>query len=322
MSQVNLFQEHRYDGLDPTQAFDVVYGGHFEHRLLAAKGGKMRHRRLVLADTRLETGYYDFPVAAQGVMPKGVVCFGVLADGFEATRYNTSMIERDTLQIYPSGIDLLYHAAGQSRWINFVALESQLQEIALEETGRPLTLPKRDATSLRLIPGQHAKLVQLVDDAFAVAKAQQPGGLHAQLAEEVARALLQGFVSAIHTAVKVTSVAEAAAKRHFQLVLACERLARSTDSPAIDLDELSRRCGYTRRALELIFQRSVGMPPGRWFMNIRLNGALRDLLAPASTYGVADVAVKWGFRHLSRFAQQYQRTFGELPSQTLQRARA
>jgi AraC-like DNA-binding protein len=62
------------------------------------------------------------------------------------------------------------------------------------------------------------------------------------------------------------------------------------------------------------------MPPGRWFMNIRLNGALRDLLMTTPECRVADVAARWGFRHLPRFAEQYRRAFGELPSQTLSRA--
>ena len=71
---------------------------------------------------------------------------------------------------------------------------------------------------------------------------------------------------------------------------------------------------------ELIFRNGVGMTPGRWFMNIRLNGALRELISPTADTSVTEVATRWGFRHLSRFAEQYRRAFGELPSQTLARA--
>jgi len=88
----------------------------------------------------------------------------------------------------------------------------------------------------------------------------------------------------------------------------------------VNLSELAQQSGYSLRSLELIFRRSVGMTPGRWFTNIRLNGALRDLIAPTPGCSVTDVATRWGFRHLSRFAEQYRNAFGELPSQTLARA--
>ncbi|MFI7838865.1 helix-turn-helix domain-containing protein [Pseudomonas asiatica] len=65
----------------------------------------------------------------------------------------------------------------------------------------------------------------------------------------------------------------------------------------VQLDAIAARSGYGRRALELIFNRTTGMPPGRWFMNIRLNGALRDLLEGAPGCNIADVASRWGFRH-------------------------
>ncbi|WP_445673139.1 helix-turn-helix transcriptional regulator [Pseudomonas inefficax] len=88
----------------------------------------------------------------------------------------------------------------------------------------------------------------------------------------------------------------------------------------LELEDISKRSGYSRRALELIFKSNTGMPPGRWFMNIRLNGVMRDLLTATPDCLVIDVASKWGFRHLSRFSYQYRRAFGELPSETLRRA--
>jgi AraC family transcriptional regulator, ethanolamine operon transcriptional activator len=36
---------------------------------------------------------------------------------------------------------------------------------------------------------------------------------------------------------------------------------------------------------------------------------------------VMSVAHRWGFKHLGRFSATYRRTYGELPSDTLRRAR-
>ena len=323
MQALPTFQRLTYSGLDPAQAFDVVYGGHFEHRLLAAGRTTLEHQRLVLDGLRLETGSYDFPVVARGAMPRDMVCIGLVADGVEATRYNTATIGPDEIQIYPQGVDLLYHASAASRWILCTVAETALQEVALARSGRPLRLPKRDALPLRLAGGRRGQLIRLADDAFSIGRSLGACGISTELAAQMASGLLHGYVEALVEAeVDGRRERRSAARQHLHLVLACERLATSGDDTELSLDEIARRSGYSRRALELIFNDSVGMPPGRWFMNLRLNGALRELLAPSPGCRVIDVATRWGFRHLPRFAQHYRRAFGELPSYTLARARA
>lgn len=322
MQLLPTYQRVSYSGLDPAQAFDIVYGGHFEHRLLAPGHTTLEHQRLVVDGLRLETGCYDFPVIARGAMPCEVVCIGLMADGAEVTRYNTASIAPDEIQIYPQGVDLLYHTTAASRWINFTIPEAQLQQVALARSGRPLRLPRRDAVSVQLRRGGRRRLTQLADDALALGRALGSSGIGAGLAAAMSSALLHGYVEAlIEAEIDGRDGRRAVSRQHLHLVLACERLAASADEDRLDLNEIARRSGYSRRALELIFNRSVGMPPGRWFLNLRLNGALRELLAAESGCRVADVAANWGFRHLPRFAEQYRRAFGELPNQTLARAR-
>jgi AraC family ethanolamine operon transcriptional activator len=51
-----------------------------------------------------------------------------------------------------------------------------------------------------------------------------------------------------------------------------------------------------------------------------LNGVHRDLKnADSAPTKITDVAIHWGFWHMSQFAIDYQRFFGELPSQTMNR---
>ena len=313
------FQHQTYTGLDPAQAFDVIYGGHFEHRLLSPGRTTLEHQRLVLDAFRLETGGYDFPVVARGAMPRDMVCIGLVADGAEATRYNTASIGPDEIQVYPQGVDLLYHSAAASRWITFTVLEASLQQAAMARTGRALRLPRADAEALQPSRGGRGRLVQLADDAFAIGRSLGSGGTSAELAAQMSGALMGAYVDALCTADARRS-RRASAWQHLQLVLACEKLVMAGGDAEPALDDIARRSGYSRRALELIFNRSVGMPPGRWFMNLRLNGALRDLLVAAPGCRVAEVAARWGFKHLPRFAQRYRAAFGELPSRTLARA--
>ncbi|ACD20966.1 helix-turn-helix domain-containing protein [Paraburkholderia phytofirmans] len=317
------FLRHTYSGFEPSQAFDIVYGGSFEHRLLSSKRANMTHQRLTLDEIRLETGCYDFPVIAQGSMPPNSMCIGFMADGSDVTRYNTVAIGQEDIQIYPAGVELLYHAVGASRWVNFTVPEERLQETALARTGRLLELPGFAATSVRLRPGGRAALTCLADDAMGIAKSLEPtGGMAPEFATEVSRSLVAGYVDELANATPGgQSESSSGERRHHHLILACERLVVSGEEADIALAEIARRSGYSLRSLELIFRRSVGMTPGRWFMNVRLNGALRDLLGAGPTCTVADVASRWGFRHMSRFSEQYRKAFGELPSRTLSRSR-
>lgn len=319
----SAYLQHTYSGFEPSQAFDVVYGGSFEHRLLSSARSTMEHQRLLLGDLTLETGCYDFPVIAIGSMPRDAICIGFVAEGVSHTRYNTMSIGADEIQVYHAGADLLYHASAFSRWVILKVSEDRLQQTAVERSGRPLTLPLSPAVSVRLAPGRRAALTCLADDAMRLARSLQPsGGMGGELAVEIFNGLLGGYTDALVDAAPshkpgLSSVEQ----RHHHLIRACERLVLSREEPSIALAKLAKRSGYSLRALELIFRRSVGMTPGRWFMNIRLNGAMRDLLVPEPACTVSDIATKWGFRHMSRFAQQYRTMFGELPSETLGRSR-
>lgn len=317
-----VYLQHLYSGLEPLQAFDVVYGGSFEHRLVSSRLATMEHQRLVLGDIRLETGRYEFPVIAHGTMPKDGICIGFMAEGGELTRCNTAAINAEEIQLYPAGVELLYHASGNSRWVNFTAPEERIQEVAIARTGRPVRVRRHAFHSIRLRPGGRLRLTALTSDALGLARRlQADGGMAAELAREVCESLLAGYVDALCAAGPTGKTEKMAVEqRHYHLIAACERLVLSGEAIDIALSDVAGRSGYSLRSLEMIFRRSVGMSPGRWFMTARLNGALRDLLTANPESTVSEIAMKWGFRHMSRFSAYYRKTFGELPSATLARS--
>lgn len=100
---------------------------------------------------------------------------------------------------------------------------------------------------------------------------------------------------------------------------ACEYALSHKDNPP-SIIELCNHVGASRRKLQYCFQETLGTNPVTYLRTLRLNAAHRDLLVHARTVTVQDVAARWGFWHLSRFATDYRRLFGERPSETLQRA--
>ena len=75
--------------------------------------------------------------------------------------------------------------------------------------------------------------------------------------------------------------------------------------------------GTSRRKLNYCFQDVLGTTPVKYLRSLRLNGARRALRQAAPGVTIQDIASHWGFWHLSQFAQDYKKLFGELPSATL-----
>ena len=84
--------------------------------------------------------------------------------------------------------------------------------------------------------------------------------------------------------------------------------------------ELLARVGCVSvRTLHAAFQKQMGESPMAYVRRIRLGKVRAELLhSDPQRVRVTDVAMRWGFFHQSRFAQQYREQFNELPSVTLQ----
>lgn len=92
------------------------------------------------------------------------------------------------------------------------------------------------------------------------------------------------------------------------------------DSPceSFSAPELASAAGVSLRRLQQLFRAYAGMSPTQWLRLRRLNAVRRDLMrSTAAETTVAEVAMRWSFWHLGRFAQSYYSLFGEHPSTTL-----
>lgn len=78
---------------------------------------------------------------------------------------------------------------------------------------------------------------------------------------------------------------------------------------------LAAEVAVSVRSLQAGFARSVGQPPMRYLRQVRLERVHEELTrAEPGATTVTQTASRWGFTHLGRFASEYRKTFGELPS--------
>ncbi|WKG05062.1 helix-turn-helix domain-containing protein [Mycolicibacterium sp. HK-90] len=89
----------------------------------------------------------------------------------------------------------------------------------------------------------------------------------------------------------------------------------------LDMEDLACRAGVSRRTLTRSFEEALGESPRRYIARMRLHRIRSDLLTLESQEAtIADVSNQWGIGELGRMSARYRSLFGELPSQTRQRA--
>jgi AraC-like DNA-binding protein len=89
---------------------------------------------------------------------------------------------------------------------------------------------------------------------------------------------------------------------------------------AVDLDQLARLAGISVRTMFRQFALAGRDSPGQFAKRIRITKAAELLRRPDEKTTVTGVAFRCGFHNLGRFASEYARLIGEMPSETLKRA--
>ena len=87
----------------------------------------------------------------------------------------------------------------------------------------------------------------------------------------------------------------------------------------IHVHDVAEAAGVSLRTLQAFFAEDLQQTPSAFIRNRRLERVRADLAdaPPGSATTVSQIATRWGFTHLGRFATKYHQRFGETPSQTL-----
>jgi len=97
-----------------------------------------------------------------------------------------------------------------------------------------------------------------------------------------------------------------------------ETTAKRVVTP-ISVTDMCRAAGVSPRTLARAFHAVHGVPPFHYLCALRLAQA-RQVLLSGDEETVTEVAMRFGFRELGRFAALYRKRFGESPSVTLHRS--
>ena len=87
----------------------------------------------------------------------------------------------------------------------------------------------------------------------------------------------------------------------------------------IDMQTIARETGHSVSSVYRAFRRHRGYTPMEFLKRVRMRLARHQLLQASLGSSVTSIAMECGFTHMSRFAAEYKRLFGEAPSETLKR---
>ena len=89
----------------------------------------------------------------------------------------------------------------------------------------------------------------------------------------------------------------------------------------IEVADIAVGAGLSERGLQDLFRRRLAVTPMRYLREVRLDRVHLELSAyRGGVRTVRDVAHRWQFAHLGRFAAAYRQRFGESPHETIQRS--
>ena len=304
------------------EAREAVTRVYLDHQL-TAPSDSMHMTLNAVSDRHFTLGYLAYGADAKLVMPPTEDCYHVNITLGGRTDADRSDGVRASTQARRSGIVLSPEQRNTVRWsadaeqlilkIPRTSLEGHLGDLL----GRRVHEVIEFDYGLDLSSGRGSTLLASVE--FLARELDRPGGLADM---PIAREQLEAFVMTqlLHAGRHQFAddlLAPVEPARHGRLAPVLDYMEQHADEP-LTPQELARAGCMSVRTLHATFQQALGESPMCYLRRIRLDRVRAELQrSDSSLVRVTDVAVRWGFLHQSRFAQQYRERFGELPRETL-----
>ena len=161
---------------------------------------------------------------------------------------------------------------------------------------------------------QTARFLKSLDGLFAEARRPQDPREGAIQAAAAFDNILDGLSSVIDAGHAVRQGTAPRHTRRADLLPDAEHLMAAHIADDITSQQIAKELGVSYRVLNYAVRDAYGLSPGRFFRAMKLHAARRLLLS--TEVPVAQAGALVGMYTPGRFAAQYRRLFGELPSET------
>jgi len=306
MSIFPLQSHHRYfdDAADYTQSMQGPWQLNFEQ--LNAGTIQLENRGVSFGNAFLYQEKYNQRVRVYGFLNQGLLAFCLPSARSRRSRWWGAPCPESTL-IFGTSDRYLSFSLDEHHY-SFTVLVSELDfyQCYREFTGESPEFLQSDSPYLKLNPGA---LKQLENDwSHLLKKKFHPSDL---------KGFCQNLAQAIAKARLYQSQISASSNHQSQKVRAAISLWKASDY-ALSVQEVCQNIGVNKRSLEYYFNHQIGYSPYQYLKRHRLNLVRCALLvADPHETTVTQIAAKYGFNEMGRFAGYYRELFGDTPRKTL-----
>jgi len=228
-------------------------------------------------------------------------------------------VRGDHIGLLPPATTTFNRSAGPLQAASMSLPIEDMAKLGIALVGRDLTL-RRGTVSLPASSEPLERLRRLHEAAGRIA-ATAPEII---ASSDAALGLEQSLLDAMFDCLAQGRVQEDASSRgrHNAIVKRFRALAEENPEEPLYLADVCAAVGVNKRTLHLCCQEQLGVSPKRYLMLRRMHLARQALVAgTADASSVTEIATRYGFWELGRFAVHYRAVFGESPSATLRRSR-
>ena len=294
---------------------DTAVGWDADFRQLDSEAFKPELIQLMASSILVSRGRFGCHVSQFGQTPANMRTFAIPEKDCTAFRWFGHMVDQRALLVFPADRSIDSQSRPGFHVTTFSIPEDRLSGF-LELNGLA-SLNKKFSRSEHVIKGTIPLLDRLRRQLAGLQDAvtdPDTSYLHPRL-NELEEAILWTLYEILSQRETPPGIRSQVNFRKLGAVL--EYVRRHPRKP-IQISELSSLIGVSERTLLNKFRRETGMTPKEYLKGLRLSGVHAELWhADPIQEKVATIANRWGFVHLSQFALDYKRIYGELPSETL-----
>lgn len=245
-----------------------------------------------------------------GLLQEGVLAIGVPLDYSENGVFCGSVCGPDDIYVFSGKQGFEFKTPKQHTMLGIV-----LQTQALLEMGQDSKLMGfAQSFANPTLQLQEGSLLAVRDYLWSLLRvaSHQPEMLSSRaIASAVLDFLLEHIQMTQYDANKISTLKE---NNHWSMVQKACQIVKVNPEKMPSVAQLCLDLGVSRRTLQTGFNEVMGLSPLSYVKAVRLNNVRSQLLQQQT---VTDAATQFGFWHFGHFARDYQKMFGEKPSQTL-----
>lgn len=237
----------------------------------------------------------------------------------DGVRWDGHAVSRETLMVCPPQSEsFVFDPGGTELAVVSMGLEAAEELVEGVEARIGVSSAPR---AVRPFPRDLGSLTSNIVALHATAEVR-PGAISRELAER-ADALVKHGLRRCLLGVVAGEVVKESLRSRTSIVRRVEEFFRDHVDETVSMTRLSTIAGVSERSLRNAFYRVCATSPKKYLRIWQLHQVRRSLRsAPGGPSAVTSVATQHGFYELGRFAGEYRALFGEVPSETLQKARS